>query len=381
MNKYVHAAVNGVLTAFVTFLAQYYSHRPKFDTSQLLNISVADPIAKLVTSVDPKFQLVSPPDHYDGVYLWAMAHDPFATGQAHDLIDLAAYRYGHPMYSWIAAILSIGNPSVIDEVFFLLSLASMAGAAALLTLLTDRFGVSRWWGLLVMFSPGLMYAATTALTEPFQLLLVALVLLLWFEKRQSPLLALAVVALSLAKEQMVLVPACLGLLLVVETVRTRKIEWRTYLNLAAGPIAFLAWRQYLTVQFTPEQRQYESGNVGTPIKGWLETFDYAGAMRSQNLLANEISSTATPVLFAFAALMVAAVIIGLRRFDALGVIVVGQVAMMTMLGWRLLLYPHAMYRIPAVTLVLCLFLVIVHLQGNQKQPASSSDSASPSKYE
>lgn len=64
-----------------------------------------------------------------------------------------------------------------DEVFWLLSLASMAAATWLTPRLARRLGASPWWGLAVAASPGLLFSATVALTEPLQVALVAAALL------------------------------------------------------------------------------------------------------------------------------------------------------------------------------------------------------------
>src|SRR6266571_2868619 len=66
--------------------------------STLVRMSDVEPMAKLAREADPSFSFVNPAAHYDGVYFYAIARDPIARSEAHKLIDLAAYRYSHPLY-------------------------------------------------------------------------------------------------------------------------------------------------------------------------------------------------------------------------------------------------------------------------------------------
>ena len=363
------AVICALFAALVTVAAQVASRRPSFHPSLLLNVAEDQPMAAHVAALDSSFQLSATTDHYDGVYFLAMALDPFARGEAHDLIDLAAYRYGHPFYSWLAALLSGGQPGLLAWVFWGLSIASMAGAAAGVALLAHRLGASPWWGLLVAVSPGLLFSATTALTEPFQVALVSVLLLLWLRPRTHPLLlGVVVVAMCLTKEQLVLVPFALGLSLLGQMWRERHVDLERLGALVAGPVALGAWLWYVRGQFTAEQKQYDAGNLHVPGQGWLEVFDLAGHLRVGEFHAAQIGSTAVPGLVALAALMVVAAVIGLRRRDELGLVVVLQAVLISALGWRTLLYPHEMFRIPSLAVVFACLLIAVELSGRRARP-------------
>ena len=69
----------------------------------LVHMSANEPIAQLVP---PPLSVVGRGAHYDGVYYYAVARDPLARGQAHELVDSASYRYVHPGYGWLAWIAS-----------------------------------------------------------------------------------------------------------------------------------------------------------------------------------------------------------------------------------------------------------------------------------
>ncbi|MBI8988580.1 ArnT family glycosyltransferase [Corynebacterium meridianum] len=361
-----YPALPSLITAGIAVVAavvaQIASHRPAFHHSLLLNVTDGEPLAQLIRAEDPAFRFTSGADHYDGVYLWAMARDPFASGEAHELIDLAAYRYGHPFYSWMASLLAFGQPHLLSTTFWILGLISIGASTYLVSRLAVSHGCSPWWGLLVAASPGLLFSATTNLTEPFQLALVTGLLLAWRARIHPVWIAVLSVVICLSKEQLVLIPGALGLHLLIHMVRDRRLYWRRALALAAGPIALAVWLPFIRSRFTTDQLTYDDGNIGMPVVGWLRIFDLAGAMRvSGDMNSSQIGSTAVSALIALAVLMLSAAVIGLLRRDELGLIVAVQAVLISCLDWRTLFFPHEMYRIPAVPALLAALLVVIHL--------------------
>lgn len=360
-------AVCALVAAVVAITAQLAAHPEPFHPSQLLSVSDADPIAQLITRVDPSFRLTVASDHYDGVYFLAMALDPFALGEAHDLIDLAAYRYGHPLWGWLAALLSFGRPAALAGVFWFMSVASMAFAAAASAVVARRAGASPWIGLAVAASPGLLFSATTALTEPFQVALICAMLLAWqADRHRLWRLALISAALCLTKEQLLLVPAALALLELARIFARDRVRWRSLIALAAGPFTLGAWLLYIRGRFSEGQSTYDDGNIGTPVLGWLKTFDLANNLRLGESDASQIGSTVVPGLLATAVVLIVATIVGLRRRGPLGFVVALQTLLNSTLGWRTLLYPHEMFRIPSVALALAVLLLAIHLSASRR---------------
>lgn len=351
--------VCGVVAAVVALFTQWASRRPDFHPSLLLNVAESDAIADSIRGADPAFQFVAPSDHYDGVYFYAMARDPFAMGIEHDLIDLAAYRYGHPLYSWVAGLLSGGQAAWLPWVFWAMSVASMFAAAFLVSRLVRTLGGSPWWGLAVAASPGLLFSASTALTEPAQVALVCASLLLWMRSSRSLWLGIVLVAVCLTKEQLVLVPLALLVAPVFEWRRGTRIDWARLGALAAGPAALGGWLIFIRSRFTADQQSYDDGNVGWPLTGWLETFNMAGNLRSGGFEASQIGSTTPSGLIATAVVLGAATVVGVLRRDALAWVVIFQVGLISCLGWRTLLFPHEMFRIPSVALLLAVVLLAV----------------------
>lgn len=370
--RFLVPGVCALVAAVVTVLCQLAAHPAPFHPSRLLSVAATDPLAALIAQHDPTFHFTVPADHYDGIYYLAMALDPFATGQAHDLIDLAAYRYGHPLHGWLAALLSAGQPAAMPWVFWGLSVASMAAAAALMSLLARRLGASPWLGLLVCFMPGLLFSATTALTEPTQVALICALLLAWTRERR-PWLAIAAlgVALCLTKEQLVLVPVALGMIEAWRWLRRRALlDWRPIPALLAGPLVLGAWLLYIRSRFTAEQSTYDDGNIGLPGAGWWETFDLATRLRVGDFLSSQVGSTAVPGLVAIAALLILASVVGMIHHPSLGLVLLLQTALISTLGWRTLLYPHEMFRIPSVAVCLALFVLAVSLSAPRRQAST-----------
>lgn len=238
------------MAAVVTVIAQLSAHPRPFHPSQLLTVTAGDPIAPYLLRLDPSFHLTVASDHYDGVYFLAMALDPLALGEAHDLIDLAAYRYGHPLWGWLAAVFSFGQAAALPWVFWFLSVASMALAAGACAVVARRAGASGWIGLISPGGPGLLFSATNALTEPLQVALICAMLLAWqTHRRRGWLLALISIALSLTKEQLILVPLALGLIELSRVFAREPVRWRSLIALGCGPAALAAWLLYARLRF------------------------------------------------------------------------------------------------------------------------------------
>lgn len=360
-----------VVAVIAGLAAQIASHRPQFSPSLLLNVADGEPLSHLIAKEDPGFAFTTGADHYDGVYLWAMARDPFASGEAHQLIDMAAYRYGHPMYSWIARILALGQPHWLDGSFWLLSLLSLAAAAVCVSLLAAHFGASPWWGLLVAASPGLLFSATTDLSEPFQLALVAGLLLLWSKGAHPGWITLVCAVMALTKEQLILVPLGLGIALVMWMAKHRRLLWGRALALLATPVALGLWLPFIRSRFSADQLHYDTGNISAPVLGWLDTFTAASALRHGDMNASQIGSTVPAAMITIAVIMLIGAVIGLKRHDGFGIVIVLQAILISCFSWRTILYPHEMFRLPAVPVLLASLLIAITLTTHRAQAAGA----------
>lgn len=122
---------------------------------RLIRLAPDEPLANTAraTTISRSFTGV---EHYDGVYYYAIARDPFARGAAHMLIDQTPYRYGHPLHGLLAAVMSLGSPAAIPGVLFALSLLGLAAAGWWASRPAVSLAAGPWWGLAVAASPGLL---------------------------------------------------------------------------------------------------------------------------------------------------------------------------------------------------------------------------------
>src|SRR5687767_8974918 len=130
---------------------------PDANVTSLLRMAPGDPIATLALEHEQDLRYV-PSGHYDGVYYYAIALDPLASGQAHQLIDLGAHRYGHPGYGWLGWLTSLGNPGWVPQVLLVLSLSGMAVAAFFASVLSRDLGLGPWGGAVIALNPGLIFS-------------------------------------------------------------------------------------------------------------------------------------------------------------------------------------------------------------------------------
>ncbi len=188
--------------------------------SALVRMSGSEPMAGPARATDPGFAFVNPQAHYDGVYFYAIARDPFARGEAHTLIDRPAYRYGHAGYGWLAWLVTAGRAGAIPAALLALSLAGVAIAGYAGSLLAAELGWSPWGGLVVAFTPGIVLATTVDTSEPLALAATLLALLAWMRGRRG-WGAAALAAACFIKEPLLLVAVGIGVWEVTVWMETR----------------------------------------------------------------------------------------------------------------------------------------------------------------
>jgi hypothetical protein len=334
------------------------------DASTLVKVAFSDPIAPLAVGIDPTFDLGGGQEHYDGLYYYAIALDPFALGEAHELIDMAGYRYGRPMHGWLASVLSIGNRAVIPEALLVLSLLGLALGAFGASRLCVHFGRTAWGGLVIAMSPGLLFATTVSTTEAMGTALAIGLVLAWVRRWSAWAIALIAIVLSLYREQLVLVIIGILLFEVIDRIRRRSRpdgnEIRRAAALLAGPLALAAWLVYAHSQFGTWPTPDDPGNLSVPPMGWIDSFRVAyGSQNAGSLIDQQIGSTAPPYLIALAVLLLAALWAARKVRSPLDTILILQVILMASLGWRTLAYPHEMYRIPSLAILAAIAVLLL----------------------
>lgn len=213
----------------------------------------------LARTLEPGFHTVSG-NGYDGQFYWGIAVDPLATGTAHTAFDKASYRYGHPLYGWLAWLVSAGQARAIPAALALIGLASLFAAAAAAAAIGYSRGRSGWESLFVSLSPGLLTSAANDLAEPLAVALLLGVFAVYIRGRNVAtwiLLAL----LPLAKEPLILVlVAVAGYELAAHRPR------RAAAFLSAAIPAF-TWWVYARIQLGAWFTTGVSA-LGPPLVGW-----------------------------------------------------------------------------------------------------------------
>jgi len=344
--------------------AIWASHIAWPDPSELVKVAASDAIAPLAQRIDPGFGLVGGQEHYDGVYYYAMALDPLALGEAHELIDQAGYRYGRPMHGWLAGALSLGQPAFVPEALLALSLIGLGLGAFLASRLCTEFGRTPWGGLAIAMSPGLLFATTVSITETMTAAIAIGLVLAWMRQASAWVIGALAVLLCLYREQLVLVLVGIAGFALADLLRQRRqptgAQWARLLALAAGPIVLAGWLAYVQTRFEGLPGPADEGNVDLPGVGWFKAFERATWLQHQGTLdAQQIGSTSPAMLVAIAVLLLAALWASRDLRSPLDGVLVALVVLMAVLSWRTLLYPHELYRIPALSVLAALGVLLL----------------------
>jgi hypothetical protein len=346
----------GLLAAGVAFLAVAAS--VSFDPgrlSVLVHMSSTEPMAR-VARTDAHFAFVGAPAHYDGVYFYAIALDPIATDKTHGLIDRAAYRYGHPAYGWLAAILSLGRQELLPLALLLLGLGGMFVAGVATSRLWTAFGRSPWGGFVVFLNPGLIYAVTADTSEALGAALLMTGLLAWTKGHLRTAAAVCVL-LCFTKEVLVLVPLAL---MAWETVRWLRGRTPAYLQrmglLAIGPVLYALWYVYLDATFGTWPFQGGQDVLSWPLVGWLDSLGKAASMAKGAEF--QLGQAAVPLLTVGLVALLLGVVRAARLRSSLDAVYLAMAGLVLSVGWLALLFPKDLVRtiaLPLLVLPLVLF--------------------------
>ncbi|HEX2296823.1 MAG TPA: hypothetical protein VHN37_16140 [Actinomycetota bacterium] len=339
--------------------------------SILVRMEPDEPMAELARRADPEFAFVAEA-HYDGVYFYAVATDPLATGEAHAVIDKGAYRYGHAGYGWLGWIASAGQASAAPVALLMLGFAGLAVAAIAISRLSAALGWTPWGGLAIAFNPGLIYALTSLTSETVGAAFTALALLAWVRGRYV-WGAAAAAAACLVKEPFVLVPAALALWEVYRWFAHRDLgrSVRRIALLSIGPVLFACWYVYIRVQFGEWSFEATEGFFAVPPFGWLEAIGNASSMAAGADLESQLGAASAPLLAAVGAAMIAGLVraVTVRNPVAFAFVLLGLLALaLRPLG---VLFPKDLIRELSIPLML-LPLVLAARKGHGADDAPVS---------
>ncbi|HEY7874185.1 MAG TPA: hypothetical protein VIG64_03575 [Actinomycetota bacterium] len=328
------------------------------DITALVGIMPSEPLAPVAAEHDAKF--VYSTDHLDGAYFYAIAVDPLATGEEHDLVDVPAYRFGHPGYGWLAWLVAAGRPSAVPSSMLFIGLVCMFLAGAAASVLSSELGWSPWGGLVVALNPGLVFATFADNSEPLAMTVLILTLLAWMSERRGWACA-GLVALCMIKEQFVLVPLALLMWDLAQVARDRVEpppvrEWiKRIALLAAGPIALGSWFVYLRSVYGEwpfQQHPLLLNPLTTPPFGYLDTVRRAAGLHAGSGDASQLGGAALPLLLVVGAALLIGIVRGIRFSSPVDPVFILLTVLMFSLTWVQLLYPKDLLRIAAVQLAL-----------------------------
>lgn len=331
-----------------------------FNATALVGIATDDPIAPLAREADPGFRFVSPAQHYDGTYYYAIARDPLLRGQEHTLIDQATYRYGHPLHGWLAGLLSCGQARAVPAALLLLSLIGLALAGWGISRLAVHYDKSAWVGLVVAFSPGLLYAGTVDTTETLGAALIAVSFLAWLRQRFVAA-TLVLMMTCLDKEQYITVPIGLFVWEVVQAKRRRSRPDHSAAKLCAilsGPGALSVWYVYVHARLQAWPWTYEPDNFGVPFVGWRRAFAMAHSMANSDFAQSEIGTVTPAVLVATALIIAVGAVAALRLRAIFDATLIGLAVVTSMQGRNTLVFPHELFRTPAIAVLLAVVVLL-----------------------
>jgi hypothetical protein len=331
----------------------------------LVHMTSGESMTQLVPS---GFWLDGPFAHYDGVYFYAIARDPLARGQAHHLLDLASYRYGHPGYGWLAWIGSGGGmPRAVPYALLVVSLLGLAIAGAAASMLARDVGLSPWWGLSVALNPGLLFAVSVDTSETVGLALALVAIVAWSRGRWL-WAGVAIAAGCFTKEPLLLVP--LGLL-AWELVRfargTRPSQiGRRVAALVTGPVLYAAWIAYCWWVFLVLPSS-QINQLAWPLAGWVDTFHRAADMTQSG--DAQVGMATSALLVATGGLLALGLVRATRLVSPVDPVFAALAILAFCTNWLVLLYPKDLVRTMALPLALLPFVVGAAVAGTHRGSA------------
>ena len=354
----VKIALLGVLGAFLALIA---ATNWRLVPSAYIHMFSGEPLSALARAADANFAFVNNVSHYDGVYYYAIGIDPLATSRAHQLIDQAPYRYGHPLHGWLAYLLSFGNSKFVPLVLVFLSLAGVGVGIYYLSKLAMHFELSPWLGLLFIANPGIYYAAINSTTETIGMALV--VTFLYFvvkNETKAWILMLLSIFLCLDKEQYVIL---ILTVLIYEIAFNRKILFEKrmirLISIIAGIPVLSVWYVYIKGVFHVFPNHYQTGVFGAPFVGWIKAFKYGNSLQNGSFDQSQIGSLIIPVLFFFLTIYLFIIVHSFKNLNLFHFVAFGQIAISLCQGWVNLIYPHEILREQIVSLSLSVLTLVL----------------------
>ena len=338
-----------------------------WDTTSLVRMHADLGIAKLAVYDDPDFRLRRAAGYYDGAFFYAIARDPIATGQAHELLDEAPYYWGHPGYGWLAWLASGGgHPRVLPDALLAVSLICVFAAGWTASLLARELGWTPWGGLAVALNPGLVYAVAADTSEPLGTALLLAALLGYVRNRVGWTIGL-LAALCLVKEPLVLVPLAIG---AWELWRRRRPP---LVVLSVIPAA--VWWLYVRIHLGSFPFGHGTSRLAQPFVGWYHgLLDAVSQSWSEAADTAQLGQTAVPLIVVTGLAIIVAAIYALRLRNVVHPSYLALAALYACITSKGVQYPKDLIRelAPLLTLLPFAFLAAGERPGYASRASASS---------
>lgn len=205
------------------------------------------------------------PDGYDGQFYYAIAGDPFATGDGPRHVDAPAYRYQRILYPLAARVAALGQRAWLPVTMVLVNVAALLWGTWLVAGYLQRHGQLPQLALVFGLTSGLLLALYRDLTDVLAVTLLVASFVAHDRQRHGwSAVALALAALS--RETMIIAAP---LLAAEHWFRRRDARAAACVVLACLP--FIAWQGYLAYRFQTLSGTAVAGNVTWPLTGIISS--------------------------------------------------------------------------------------------------------------
>lgn len=300
----------------------------------------------------------------DGQAFAALATDPaldrpeqFAGQTADTAVGVeAAYRAQRPLLGYLAWATSLGQADLVNPA--LLAWGVVGGglaAGGLAALLLVRGSSKPELALLALILPGALLATSWLGPECLGLGLAALGLVLFERNPRGSAQAIVLFTLAaLCRESMLLIPAGLGLWLVL-----RQRDLRRALPLAVPAVVYAGWVLVVHARFDAWPTEASAGRTGAPFAGLVDAFPQMSTVDIGFVVVN---------------LLLIAVVVAFRR-DPLAWIIGLSVLFAITAGWDVWLNRGSINRVMLPAQVLAGVLLLTRPKAAAADDALGADGA------
>jgi hypothetical protein len=209
---------------------------------------------------------------YDGQFYWRLAADPSNYGLAPHLgvgLDVPV-RLNRPVYPLLSWAFAGGRVSLVPISLIVVNVLALLGLARLGVAAARERGISPWWGLTLLLTPGLVGALSRDLTEIVATTALVAGMLAMRQKRWA-WAALAWTIAALTRETSAAVLAAYLVVAAYEILRRRRRFAMSDLGWVIPLVAMAVWQILVSIETGSSPLTSSSdSNVGAPMVGLVQ---------------------------------------------------------------------------------------------------------------